>query len=305
MPDRDRTLRLAFWVAVAAILVVAATLRGWTIGKPIETGFHDLGVRQALAARNFLTHGILETRAAMVLNGGPAAPEEFDVYAHHPTLLPIILAGVFRVFGDTLDVYRAAHIAISLATIVLLMRLLVATHGRIAALFGGFAVAVCPLSAFYATGGDILGEGLNLFILAGMLFRIVYGSGRTAAFAAELCCYTLATFYDWVGVFGFCIPLADAIIRGAPRGGFRRGLIALLAGGCAFGAVYFWAHVVVPARFPHTNAAVGSVGLWTPFKVFQAMREIPTRVAARGPVFPRVAAPAPDPADPLGRPRSR
>ena len=46
------------------------------------------------------------------------------------------------------------------------MRILAATHGRIAALFGGWAVAICPLSAFYATGGDILGEGLNLFMLA-------------------------------------------------------------------------------------------------------------------------------------------
>ena len=95
MPDRDRTLRFAFCVATAAILIVAALLRGRTIGKPIETGFHDLGVRQALAARNFLAHGILETRGAMILNGGPAAEGELEVYAHHPTLLPIYLAGVF------------------------------------------------------------------------------------------------------------------------------------------------------------------------------------------------------------------
>src|SRR5262245_31747547 len=118
-----------FWALAASILVVAALTRGRTMGKPIETGFHDLGVRQALAARNFLRYGILDVSGAMVLNGGPASRDELEVYAHHPTLLPIVLAGVFRIFGDTLDVYRAANIAISLLAIVLLMRLLVATHG--------------------------------------------------------------------------------------------------------------------------------------------------------------------------------
>jgi hypothetical protein len=279
LPAIHNARPLAFWLTAVSILIVAALTRGRTIGRPIETGFHDLGVRQALAARNFLTYGILETRGAMVLNGGPAAPDEIDVYAHHPTLLPIILAGVFRVFGDSLDVYRSAHIAISLISIALLMRLMAAAHGRIATLAAGFCVAVCPLSAFFATGGDIVGEGLNLFILAGLVLRIAHGKeGTTAVFVAELACYALATFYDWVGVFGFGIPLADAIIRGAPRGGFKRGFAALGAGLAAFGVVYVWSHLVVPARFPKADAPVGSLSLWTPFKVLAAMREIPIQM---------------------------
>ena len=161
------------------------------------------------------------------------------------------------------------------------MRLLAATHGRIAALFGGFAVAVCPLSAFYATGGDILGEGLNLFILAGMLFRVVYGAaGRPRSSPSSAATRSRpSTTGSECSRSAFRSPTRSS--AQAPRGGFRRGLIALLAGGCAFGAVYFWAHVIVPARFPHTDAAVGSVGLWTPFRVFEAMRDIPVLMSAR------------------------
>jgi hypothetical protein len=272
--------KIAFWIGAAAIFVVGALLRGGTMGQPMETGYHDLGIRQAVAARNFLAHGIVETRGAMILNGGPAAPDELEPYARHPPLLPLVLAGVFAAFGDTLTVYRVTHIAISLGAIALLMLILHRTHGRIVALVAGWTAAVCPMSAFYATGGDVLGEGLNLLVLAGLWFRVASdGEPRGKRFAAELFFYFLAAWYDWPGIFAFGIPLADAAIFTRSRGAFRRAALALAAGAATFGLLYAWAAFVVPARFPECRLE-GAVGNWTAARLVQAYRDYPDEMRA-------------------------
>jgi hypothetical protein len=270
-----RAGRIAFWVGTVAIFAVAAWLRGTTFGQPIEAGYHDLGLRQAVAARNFLAHGLIETRGAMILNGGPAAPEELEPYARHPTLLPIILAAVFQVFGDSLAAYRATHIGLSLAAIAVLMGILHRTHGRVASLAAGWAAAVCPMSAFFATGGDVLGEGLNLLVLAGIALRI--GGGGDAGWgrlASELVFYFLATLYDWPGVFAFGIPLADAVLGARSRRAFGQGAVALAAGALSFGLVYWWAAVLVPGRFPQC-ALADAANQWTPMRLAAAFREYP------------------------------
>jgi hypothetical protein len=274
--DKTRVERVAFISAAALILVVAFFLRSQTLDQPIEAGVHDLGIRQALAARNLLDWGIFETHGAMVLNGGPTAPHEFEVYSHHPTLLPMIFAGAFAMFGDTLRVYRLTGILISLAAIALLMRLVASTWGRAAALAAGWVCCVCPLSAFYATGGDVLGEGLNLFTLGGVAFRILGRSLlRRGPFAAELGCYTLASLHDWSGLLAFGIPLADAIITRSPRASFRRGFLALGASVLVFGLMFAWGHFVVPARFPGTDGVGNTLTKWTLVNLLAIYRQNP------------------------------
>jgi hypothetical protein len=276
MDSPRRWARVTWWAAAAGILIAAFLLRAQTLGKPIEAGTHDLGMRQALAARNFLVHGIVETRGAMVLNGGPAGPDELEIYSHHPTLLPLILAGAFAAFGDTLEVYRLTLIAISLATIALLMAIVRATLGDVASLVAGWVCAVCPLCAFNATGGDILGDGLNLFTLAGVSFRVLGRSPQSrAAFAAELGCYTLAALFDWSGILPFGIPLVDALVRKPRRAGLKRGFLALGAGVLVFGLIFSWAHFVVASRFPDTDKVGGVVTKWTVVTIVDVARNSP------------------------------
>ena len=181
------------------------------------------------------------------------------------------------------------------------MRLLVATHGRIAAVFGGWAVAVCPLSAFYATGGDFLGDGLNLFILAGVVFRAVYGSGRTAASSpSSAATRSRPSRLGWeCSAFG--IPLADAIIRGAPRGGDPAGTARApgrrvrVRGGLLLGA-----RRRACALSSHRRGG-GLGGHLDPLQDLQGNARHSHADASHVSVVPGVAALALDPADPLGR----
>ena len=85
--------RRIFIALCLAITVSGAVLRGWNLGRPMEEGWHSLGLHFAIPARNHLQNGLGTTWGFMVQNPGPESPEHFEFYTRHPPLLRIPAIG--------------------------------------------------------------------------------------------------------------------------------------------------------------------------------------------------------------------
>ena len=269
-PRRRRVL-VAGWLA---ILAVSGVLRGWNLGSPMEEGWHSMGLQVANAARNHLAYGLTNTRGFMVQNPGPASPEEFTFYTRHPPLLSLIHAAVFRVFGETLTVYRVTLICLSLMSLGLLMALAYKVYGRSTSFFSGVVMGICPHAVVWATGGEVIGDGLMAFVLAGLAGRLCLKPlmPRLGA-VVEIGGYAAASLFDWPGFLAFGIPLLDALIRGRGRKAILSSLKPLLAGIALFVAIDLWV-VFSMASVPGRQAGMRSTEAPLHWSAVHAIQEI-------------------------------
>jgi 4-amino-4-deoxy-L-arabinose transferase-like glycosyltransferase len=262
-PERaagERLSRGVFVIVALATLLAAAGLRLQSLGRPMESHWHQQGLFYSVAARNYLEHGVWETRFAMVLNGGPAAePADFVIYVHHPPLVPLLLAAAFAVAKDELSALRILMTALSVASVALLIAVVARLFGRMQGLLAGLILAFCPMAAFYATNADVMSEGLSTFLLLGLAGRLVLRPRRPRlGRAVEYTAYALSALYDWAGFLSFGIPLLDALTRRLGRRALIEGGLAILASAALFALVFAWGRMWV-ARGPW-EIEIGNVG---------------------------------------------
>lgn len=112
--------RLAIGACVALALFVY--LAG--IGEAFLYGHQGwCAARRSVAGQNFVRHGFVETKFGPVENFGPAEPEEFTTYWHHPDGIHLLIGASFTAFGVGELQARAVPAALMLLCFLLFWRL--------------------------------------------------------------------------------------------------------------------------------------------------------------------------------------
>jgi 4-amino-4-deoxy-L-arabinose transferase-like glycosyltransferase len=140
-----------------------------------------------IAARNYLRYGYLATRMAPVLNTGPASPDQFAFYTHHPPLVPLLVSLSFRIFGEHEWSARLVPLLFSLMGLFLLAMIARRVASPRLSLLATWMMASFPMAALFGTLVDVQGPILLAFALV-----VVYAYLR----------WSEAPQARWVGVMG-------------------------------------------------------------------------------------------------------
>lgn len=112
-------------------------------------------------ARNTLHYGLAETGLLQVRNDGPADPEHFRYYIHHPPGVPLLVAANFAALGESEAAARLVPILFTLLSIAVLYRMVrKAMNHRTATLAAGLFVLM-PMTALF--GRMVNHEAVTLF----------------------------------------------------------------------------------------------------------------------------------------------
>lgn len=134
--------------------VVVFLWLAWALCQDLTRPWSDQvdfnGTVWSQAAHNFLRNGILSTwgMPAAFYTGPTPIPSD-GLYLHHPPLLPIWVAGMFRLFGEAEWVARLVPIFCSLVSLVLLWRIVADELGTRAATLTAALFATLPMELYY------------------------------------------------------------------------------------------------------------------------------------------------------------
>lgn len=208
----------ARWIALllAAVLVRSGRLlQPWSLTE-------DWGAMVSVLARNYLRHGP-GPRGLPYAGAGPTGVGDGAVYAGHPPLVPLLVAGAFATLGASEPAARAVPLALSLLCVVLLYRVARPAWGRRGAFLAALLLATLPLPAFHGALVDFQGWAPLALILCATL-------ARRPAVVAGL--FVLATLADWPGALAAGVFALAWALRGE-----RARALGALAGAAAGAAL--------------------------------------------------------------------
>lgn len=168
-------------------------------------GVHDWnGAFFSQLARNFLRYPWSVHHGMPIVAAGatPPGPADSSIYATHPPALVWIVAGAFRVFGESEWAARLVPIVFSLATFVLLLCLTCLAYGRRVAALAGLFYAVMPMSVYF--GRMVDHEAVCLFCMVAAASGWVLARGhdrgwrRWGGRAIVIAAFWLGIWVDWV-----------------------------------------------------------------------------------------------------------
>jgi hypothetical protein len=85
------------------------------------TGHHEFnGVFYSQIARNYLRHGLIQTRLTQNTSPQTVPPSSWGTHTHHPPTYPLILAGMFAVFGESETTARLLSLGATISGLVLI-----------------------------------------------------------------------------------------------------------------------------------------------------------------------------------------
>jgi hypothetical protein len=235
--DRSRVLpatrepATGWWVLV--LLAVYAAGLTQQVTSPWG-GMHDWnGAFYSQLARNLLRYPVDVHRGMGVLAVGADVPpiEERGLYSHHPPGLVWLVAGAFRLFGESEAVARAVPIAASLAAFWMLIVLTVRRWGRETAMCAGLLYALMPMSVYF--GRMVNHEAVCLCLMLAAVLAWQAATDRapdrkpTGVYflAAWGTAVAALIWIDWVGVvFAGLFCIRATLCR--DRQGHHRGRLA-------------------------------------------------------------------------------
>jgi hypothetical protein len=113
-------------------------------------------------------------------------------YIHHPPLISSLVALSMAIFGDHEWAVRLVPIACSLASLLLLMRLLRERYDEVVAVLGGLLFAILPIGAYF---------------------------GRMANHEAPMLCFSLLAIWGWNGLRNGPMRTDDSVDPASIRAG--------------------------------------------------------------------------------------
>ncbi|MFO0981817.1 MAG: glycosyltransferase family 39 protein [Planctomycetota bacterium] len=178
---------------MVVIVVLAATIARLD-RTPFEDGLRgSCGAFFAVMAHNHVAHGLAATWGIPVLNPGAATRAQFVYYRHHPPLIPLLLAAVFRVTGESESAARGLALAFHMLTLYLLAVVLWPACGSWLTLAAVGAAAAMPYSTYYGPFMNFEVPCLTLLVTTAMLIAV--GDARTARWG--LLSYVCGGLLDW------------------------------------------------------------------------------------------------------------
>lgn len=202
---RSACERVGGWCVLLLLALYAAGLTQ-RLTAP-WSGMHDWnGAFYSQLSRNLLRYPFDVHHGMGVLAVGADVPPvgERDRYAHHPPGLVWLIAGTFRLFGESEATARVVPIAASLASLWMLIGLAARRAGRERALCAGLVFALMPMNVYF--GRMVNHEAVCLcLMLAAVRAWQAAGPGRPAATRAFAltgwgAAIVALIWTDWIGV---------------------------------------------------------------------------------------------------------
>jgi len=205
----------------AALVIIVALVYGFGLTRDFTEpwiGLHDWnGAFYSQLARNLnrypfsMHHGM----PVVAMGEKTPSPTEKSSYARHPPGLAWVLAGAFKICGESEAVARSVSIVASLGSVILLIHLVSLAHGRVTGLVAGAIYALMPMSIYF--GRMVNHEPVCLFfmLLTATGWRSVGNlphSRNARSWAMVVCCLSLwvMAWMDWPGILFagvFCIAV--------------------------------------------------------------------------------------------------
>jgi len=232
------------------VLLVAATLvRAALLGRPFVADDEGTACGPLLClVRNYLRYGPLATGFGGVMNTGTVPADRWVIYAHHPPLVPLLIAGWQRIAGISEWTARAIPALFSLANTAALYLMAERRFGVRAAVSAGVLYAFCPLTLLFGGMPEYVGAQLVFFGLATIESYVRWvETGRVRWLAALTIAFFLGALTDWP-IFYLVPVLSGHYLLTRPRRGIVSLVPLLAAASLLFVALVLWAQAVSAGR---------------------------------------------------------
>ncbi len=252
-PSRWRRL-----AALVAVLLFAASFRAVLLDRPFSHNPEGVGSFYGQLARNYLRYPFSDTKGLPIMTIGREAGVAPTYYAHHPPLLPLLIAGAYALFGMGDWQTRLVTGLFTVGCVALIYAMLAARGRPRAGLFAAALFAAMPITLFYGGQPDVVGTPLVFFILLTIAAYTRFHALPTVGRLVLLClAFIPAGFMDWPAYFIVPILLTHFLFTRRRACGDRSAndarsivlmlLFCVLATGC-FAAAYL--HIVWGAHMP-------------------------------------------------------
>jgi hypothetical protein len=210
-PNSTRRTSGKVWVAGLFVAIAfqfvffsADFTRPWT-----QDDYYN-GAVWSHAAHNLLRAGIRATAGVPVsfyFAPPPFPPSAY--YVHHPSLLPITLAGIFSLFGESEWAARLVPILCSICSTALLWLLVRGCAGERAATFSALLLAGMPMELHYGQMVNFEPCALMLMLAALLSLRFWIVTKKKRWGASFFLSLLLAMWTAWLGYFLALILAVD------------------------------------------------------------------------------------------------
>ena len=253
LPARSSHSRVPWSLGLLLVLLFLAARFVLRLTSPFTDVVDFNAAVWSQAAHNFLRAGFGACVPAAFYFGPLPIPAD-AYYVHHPSLLAVLLAGGFHLFGEHEWVARLIPGGSSLISVVLLWSIVRDCRGPRAATFAAALFAALPMELHY--GQMVNFEPCTLAaLLAGLLgqrhWEADERNGGRAWFALMVAGYFIAISMAWLGYFFVLAFAIHLILRRRPRAGWLLILLALLSGALFL----FQIHLVSPGAWSNLSDA--------------------------------------------------
>jgi 4-amino-4-deoxy-L-arabinose transferase-like glycosyltransferase len=236
---------------IAVALLAGVYLAGLTrdLAEP-WIGLHDWnGAFYSQLARNFLRYPVsIHLGMPVVAMGGDVPPpDERSIYPTHPAGLMWLVAGVFRIFGESEWAARIVPIAASVGSLLLFVRGVAGRWGRDTAIVAGLVYSMLPMSVYFGRMVDHEAVCLFFMLLALGAWDAAEGGSapwrRRIAALIWIIAVTAGIWTDWAGTL-FAGVFAIHVAHSYWRGRASIGQLALCSATVAVASLAMAIHVV-------------------------------------------------------------
>ena len=181
------------------VLLYATACRLVTLDRPFAFDSEATGLAYGVFARNYLHFGLVQTRGIPVLTVGQPPPgTPIAYYPNHPPLVPLLIAGVYLLFGIGEWQTRLPTSIATVTAIYALYRLVQGQASSRAALIAAALFAAMPMTLYYGGLPEVVGMPLVLFALISVSVYLSFHNGPSPWRALWLIvAFTAAAVSDW------------------------------------------------------------------------------------------------------------
>ena len=157
-----------FWIIGAIICIVVIAILAHDIARPF-TGLHSWGeAHRSWFARNHVEYGLGYTKGMCTWAVGNPPTDSPRRYVDHPQLRFLVHAAFMKVLGVNQVSIRIEVILMTVASVLLLLKIVRSLTDEITALLAGLIFAVFPINGYFGVGEWVFPLGL-----AAMWFYLV------------------------------------------------------------------------------------------------------------------------------------
>lgn len=183
---------------LAGLFLLASLLLTHNITAPWNDHWNAPdGALFSTIARNTIDHGAWNLGFAQARNPEPATREQLNYYQRHPPLLPLLIAGIFALLGESEVAARTVPMAATLGTALLVFLLTQHLYSSRVALIATFLFVTFPGIAYFGQKVGYEAPTLFFILLTVWFYRRFCEEGRNYDFAGVCGAAILGLWTDW------------------------------------------------------------------------------------------------------------